>query len=205
MNLVDAFVLIGGGSKRLGRDKAFVELGGRTLAQRAHDTITEAAFASRIYYVAASPDQFSNRVGELMAPVIFDEIPNCGPIGALSAALSIAQTEWILLLACDLPFVSADFLKRLISKQSGDSESIVARQLDGKLQPLCGFYKVAAARKSVINLRQRNSSPPIREVLGLIATRIVTFDEYSDLANAATLLANINTSHDLEAALRTEP
>src|SRR5512139_1519218 len=104
MEQIDSFILIGGRSSRLGRDKALVELGGRSLAERSIDTVHDALPGSRVTLVAGSSTQFAIDAIASGVPFIFDFHENRGPLGGLHAALSYAETPWILLLACDYPF-----------------------------------------------------------------------------------------------------
>ena len=90
---IEAYILIGGRSSRLGRDKAFVEIGGRTLARRALDTVRESGIAVKTTFVAGSETQFAVEAITLDAPFIFDLIPDRGPLGGLHTALSYTQTQ----------------------------------------------------------------------------------------------------------------
>jgi molybdopterin-guanine dinucleotide biosynthesis protein A len=110
MNNIEAFILIGGRSSRLGTDKAFVELGGRTLAERAVENIRRGLSPERITMVAGNSTQFAIEAITADTPFIFDLVEGRGPIGGLHAALSYARTPWIFVLACDYPFVSSELI-----------------------------------------------------------------------------------------------
>ena len=195
---IDAFILIGGKSSRLGRDKAFVEIGGTTLAQRALDTVRESGIASKTTFIAGSETQFAIEAITLDAPFIFDLIEGRGPLGGLHAALSYAQTPWIFVLACDYPFVSPELIALLAGQIPENNGAIIPEQPDGRLQPLCAFYKVQAARPVVDEIIDRpRVPPPMREIVNSLNPRIVKRDEYSHLAGSDHFFSNLNTPDDM--------
>src|SRR6476659_6598378 len=106
MHLFEAFILIGGRSSRLGTDKAFVELDGMTLAERAVANVQRGLSPQRITMVAGSSTQFATEAIIADVPFIFDLYEGRGPLGGLHSALAYARTPWIFVLACDYPFVS---------------------------------------------------------------------------------------------------
>ena len=105
-----AFILAGGHSRRMGRDKAFLELGGRTLLDRVIELANAVAPTVRI---VAPQEKFLT-----IARTIEDVFPDCGPLGGIHAALTCTSTELNLVLAVDLPFVEVDFLRYMIAQAS---------------------------------------------------------------------------------------
>jgi molybdopterin-guanine dinucleotide biosynthesis protein A len=200
---LDAFILIGGRSSRLGVDKAFVELDGKTLAARSAKTIELALLPSRTNFVVSSEEQFNCDVlSTLGNPVITDQKPGFGAWSGIDAALVNARSEWIFILACDLPFLTAELLQLLACFANGDSEAVVPRQSDGRLQPLCAFYRTQPARSVLETLfSSQRSLPPLNTIFDDLKTRIVEPDEYGHLRNAGNLFLNINTGNDLAKAL----
>jgi len=203
MNNIEAFILIGGRSSRLGTDKAFVELGGRTLAQRAVENVRRGLSPERITMVAGSSTQFAIEAITADTPFIFDLLEGRGPIGGLHAALSYASTPWIFVLACDYPFVSSELIGLLAENVDDEYGAVVPEQDDGRLQPLCAFYKVETARAIVEEIIERpRVSPPMHEVVDLLNPLVVKFSEYGDLDGSEEFFVNINTVEDLERARR---
>jgi molybdenum cofactor guanylyltransferase len=195
---IEAYILIGGRSSRLGRDKAFVDIDGKTLAQRALNTIRESGIASKITFVAGSQTQFAIEALTLDAPFIFDMVEGRGPLGGIHAALSYAQTEWIFLLACDYPFISPDLPRFLAGCISDEFGAIVPEQLDGRLQPLCAFYKVKEARAVIDELiHTQRVPPPMCEIVDALTLRIVRHIDYSHLDGPDHFFLNLNTPDDL--------
>jgi len=203
MNNIEAFILIGGRSSRLGTDKAFVELGGRTLAQRAVENVRRGLSPERITMVAGSSTQFAIEAITADTPFIFDLLEGRGPIGGLHAALSYASTPWIFVLACDYPFVSSELIALLAENVDDEYGAVVPEQDDGRLQPLCAFYKVETARAIVEEIIERpRVSPPMHEVVDLLNPLVVKFSEYGNLDGSEEFFVNINTVEDLERARR---
>jgi molybdopterin-guanine dinucleotide biosynthesis protein A len=195
---IEAYILIGGRSSRLGRDKAFVEIDGKTLAQRALNTVRESGIATKATFVGGNETQFAIEALTLDAPFIFDMVEGRGPLGGLHAALSYAQTEWIFLLACDYPFISPGLLRFLVGCISDEFGAIVLEQRDGRLQPLCALYKVEAVRHVVEEIiHAPRVPPPMHEIVELLTPRIVKPSEYSHSNGAGHFFSNLNTPEDM--------
>jgi molybdopterin-guanine dinucleotide biosynthesis protein A len=202
---IDSFILIGGRSSRMGRDKALVEFGGQTLAERAMNTVSEALPEAKVTFVAANQVQFGVEAIRGGGPFVFDLVEGRGPAGGIYTALAHAQTDWIFVLACDYPFVSKEiifFLSSLISEKFG---AIVPEQEDGRMQPLCAFYKTDAARPVIEEIVDRpRVPPPMHEIVMDLSPRLVKYAEYDHLGGAKDFFININNASDLEEAREIE-
>lgn len=130
---VAGFVLVGGQSRRMGRDKALLTgLGGTLVAQVALQ-VREAASTVTLL---GDPAKY----GYLGFPVVADVVTGCGPMAGLHAALlaiEATDAERVLIVACDLPNVDAAFLKRLLDHRQA---RCVAARSDRGLEPLCAVY-----------------------------------------------------------------
>ncbi len=226
---LEAFILIGGKSSRLGLpglDKALLQIEGITLAERAANTTSAALSPKEIYFIARDENQFAamerghpcpqrtRNVRDASAneglpkniPVIYDQIKDRGAYSGLHAALSKAKTEWIFVLACDYPLVPVDLLKflaRMIPELIDKAfDAIVPLQPDGRVQPLCAFYRAAPCLKAVESLLSEcEKLPPLRTVFEKVRTRVVTFEETDHLPGAENFFLNLNTPEDLKAAI----
>lgn len=203
---IEAFILVGGRSARLGRDKALEQLGGKTLAERALAAVRDSGIAEKITFVAGSRVAFAIEAERLSAPFIFDTIEGRGPVGGLRTALTNTSAEWAFILACDLPFVTAELIKRLAAFTCGVHGSIgavVPEQADGRIQPLCGFYRVAAAGPIVEEMIVRpRPAPSMQSIVERLEARTVSPAEYGPSAEPpiASYFNNINTEDDLKEA-----
>ena len=200
---IDAFILIGGLSSRLGVDKALVEFDGQPLAPRSACIINAALSPNSITFVARTENQFTTGLFSALGhPVIADLKPGFGAWSGLHAALIDTRSEWTFILACDLPFVSRELLQLLRRSVMGDIDAVVPRQQDELLQPLCVFYRKQPALALVESFFVgQKPLPPLNAIFEDLKTRIVEADEYSGLPNAEKLFLNINTENDLAAAL----
>ena len=135
---LSAIILAGGRSSRMGRDKALIEIDGTPLLQR----VCEAAIActDSIYVVTSWCDRYSF----LPASVQFikEESPR-SPIVAFAEALPQISTEWVLLLACDLPRLKGEVLQQSTARLEQVSETAIALVPKSQKgwEPLCGFYR----------------------------------------------------------------
>jgi len=203
---IEAFILIGGKSSRFGSDKAFAAFGPETLAARAVRTVKVGLSPLRTALVVSRGDQFTSQtLDSLGCSVVIDRRPGLGAWSGIDAAITNAQSEWVLVLACDLPFVSVGFLRLLADRMNDEFDAVVSLQPDGRLQPLCALYRVRPAQIALATfLKNPNLLPPVSAVFEKLRTFIVVAEEYNELANAENLFLNINTHADLTAATELE-
>jgi molybdopterin-guanine dinucleotide biosynthesis protein A len=189
-----AFILAGGKSTRMGADKAFVLLDGRTLLAM---TLEVTCSVTTDVSIVGDRAKFS-----AYAPVVEDIFRDCGPLGGIHSALQASKAELNLILAVDVPFVSSALLKYLLARAHGQTYAAVTLpSACGRLQPLCAIYRrsfAAAAERAL-----RAGQYKIGEVLTTINTQIVTEDELVRAGFAAEMFRNLNTQTDLEAAAST--
>ena len=145
------FILVGGASTRMGRDKALLEFQGTTLVARIAECVR--AVAGNITLVGP-PERYR----DLGYTVIADRTPGLGPLGGVSTALQVTRAEWNLMVACDMPLVTAVLLEELFADaESGPStaDCIVPESASAqatRIDPLCAVYHrrcAAAARRAL--------------------------------------------------------
>ncbi len=191
---VAAFILAGGKSTRMGSDKAFIMLDGRTLLARALEVARSVAHDVRIVGDAAKYAAF--------APVLEDVFRECGPLGGIHAALRASQTELNLILAVDVPFVSRTFLQYLISRARSTPSAwvTVARTSEG-WQPLCAIYRREFADVAETALRAGRYKIDI-----LFGERADVIDgqELESAGFSERMFGNINSPAELNAAAMIE-
>lgn len=187
---VTAFVLAGGQSTRMGREKAMLELGGRTLLERALQlALTVAAEA----IVVGSRGEFE-RYGRLLE----DVYPGQGPLGGIHAALWASPTDLNLILAVDTPFLEARFLEFLVA-QARESGAVVTvpRTADG-FHPLAAVYRRAFRETAEQALAEGRNK--IDALFAEVETRVLEEEELRRLAFAPAIFENLNTPEELEHA-----
>jgi molybdenum cofactor guanylyltransferase len=186
---VSAFILAGGKSTRMGRDKAFVEFEGRTLLGRALDVAR--SIASEVQIVGGR-EKFAR-----YAPVVEDIFQNCGPLAGIHAALRISSTELSLILPVDMPFVTAAFLQYLILQawEEGEAEVTVPR-IEGRWQPLCAVYRreFANAAEKALKAGKYKIDP----LFAVVRTRVIAPEELQKSGFRDDLFRNLNTFEELQ-------
>lgn len=131
------FVLTGGQSRRLGRDKALLELGGRPLVLRTVERLKPVV--AQVSLVGA-PERYAH----LGLPLLADPDPanpGRGPLAGIVAALAASEHDWNLVVACDLPYLESRFLEFLLEQAAADAGAdAVIPFVEGRWQPLCAAY-----------------------------------------------------------------
>lgn len=193
LTMIDAmgFVAAGGRSSRMGSDKAWLEIGGRPMIE--HVIAALASVTTSLAIIANSPEY-----GRLGFPVFADTHKNIGPLEAIRAALSNAVSRRIVMVGCDLPFVSSDLFKFLLSVPGVD-QVVVPIGPDGKLEPMCSIYwrETLPAITELIKRGERKISLLFERV----PTRFVSFDEIRHLKGSESFFENVNTPADYVRAL----
>ena len=187
---VAAFILAGGKSTRMGADKAFVTLDGRTLLARALDLARSVTPDVRI---VGDPEKFAP-----FAPVVEDVFRGCGPLGGIHAALRASQTELNLILAVDLPFVSPALVEYLIKRARDSTATVTVVQAGGGWQPLCAAYRRAFADAAEQSLRAGHYK--IDKLFAAPRTQAIAEEELKAAGFPPTMFRNLNTREELAEA-----
>lgn len=191
MDSIEGFILVGGESRRMGRDKAQLPLDGQTFVQH---------IASELRVVTTSVKVVGNR-GSTLQPhdspgvaSIPDVYPRWGALGGVHSALKACSATWALVVACDFPYVTSGLFARLAGFCE-DHEAVAPIQNDEIPQPLCALYRVAPCLERAEQLINSGERKPIA-LLQSVRTRWVMFTELSDLDEASHFFDNINTPED---------
>ncbi len=177
----------------MGKDKAFIELGGRTLLARA---LGLAKGISSDVRIVGEAGKFSG----LGAVVVEDLYPGQGPLGGIHAALQCSQAELNLLLAVDMPQVPVKFLDFLISAARQTEAVAILPKTSAGWQPLCAVYRRELAVLAEESLRRNENK--IDPLFSLIKTRILGEEELAKEGFPPEIFRNLNTPEDFAAAER---
>lgn len=128
-------ILAGGRSRRMGRDKALLPLGGATVIERVATAASPLSDEQFIVADESAPYAF------LGLPVVQDLRKSSGPLGGLQTALHHTKQPNVCLLACDLPFLTTEFL-RYLGTRLGGHQAVIPRS-HSRPQPLCAFYSAS--------------------------------------------------------------
>lgn len=191
-------MLAGGGSTRFGRDKALVEIGNEPLLARLCLVLREATDSSAII---GSHEKYSG----LGVECIPDRWPGEGPLGGIVTALLAARKkaapmEWQVIIGCDMPFLTTEWLIYLIEQALASDAEVVAPESAHGLEPLCACWRVSAADKL-----QRVFAGGVRKVTeGMKHLSMEVLDEkhWKRFDSANRLFWNMNTPNDYEEVKR---
>jgi molybdenum cofactor guanylyltransferase len=177
------WVLVGGRSRRMGRDKALIEIDKQPLVERVAGVLGEVCGSVSLI---GDPAVY----GELGWRVVADRFPGEGPLAGIEAALGATKFEWNLVVACDMPRLDVGILEQLFRiAATGDGDCAVPRYSDGRVEPLCAVFH--ARCHAAIATALEEGVRKVTEALGRLALRYVPVA--SDEA-----FANLNTPEDLE-------
>ena len=175
----------------MGRDKALLELGGVPLVARAVRLLESLVESPAVIALPARFDGLGLRV-------IADEQPGLGPLGGIATALRITAHPWNLIVACDLPYLTADWLSYLIERAKSSRADAVLPVSDGGPEPLCAMYHQRALA-AIASALARGVRKVTDGLAGLTVLRIAP-SEVKAFDSGGQLFKNINSVEEYEAA-----
>jgi molybdopterin-guanine dinucleotide biosynthesis protein A len=186
MSDLTAFVLAGGKSTRMGRDKAFLPWADGTLLSHALKLLLVVTPNVRIVGDAKKFASFG--------PVIEDFYCDRGPLGGIHAALCSTATDLNLMLAVDLPLIEVRFLQFMIGLARDTDATVIVPRADGVSQPLCAVYRRAFAQPADQALQTGKNK--IDALFAKVETRIIDQDEFTNAGFSAAMFRNLNTPEE---------
>jgi len=131
-------VLVGGRSRRMGSDKALLRYRGTTLLETVAEVVSQAAGRPLL---VGNRDRYNG----LGYEVIPDLHPGEGPLGGVLTALHNSSAQWNLIVACDMPGLTGEFLARLMEAAERSGGDVLAPVgPGGNIEPLCAVYRQSA-------------------------------------------------------------
>ncbi|MEQ1921985.1 MAG: molybdenum cofactor guanylyltransferase [Pyrinomonadaceae bacterium] len=202
MNNIDAYILAGGKSSRMGQPKVNVEFRGVRMLGLVASAIRAALPESCICVVIANEDQLAE-AGAItgFGDMIYDLGEDRGPVGGLHAAVEHSRSEWTFVAACDLPMLSPDLISFLVSQIDDNADVVLPIQPDGVPQPLAALYRVERVRDHLLELENvKGNSPSLMAAIDTLQIKRVEFTDYRHIAGSNDLFINVNSPRDLENA-----
>ncbi|WP_167617654.1 molybdenum cofactor guanylyltransferase [Maribellus sediminis] len=181
---ITGIILTGGQSKRMGSDKALLQLEGKTLLKRAVDLCT--GLCDEILISSNNPEHQVEGIQR-----IDDEIADCGPIGGIFSCLKHSASDWNFVLSVDAPFVQPDFIQFL--KNKTDQFDAIVPVHDGKKEPLIAMYHKNALPQIEAQIKAENYK--LHFLLQELNTNFVDATEW--LVRYPELFRNLNAPEDL--------
>ena len=202
------FVQAGGGSTRFGTDKALVQLEGKTMLQRTGELL--ASVCHDVTIVAAA-----GKYADAPWPVIADRWPGQGPLGGILTALHrLSETDsrdktpelerdpcsFALILSCDMPFLTKEFLRFLTDRALSSEAAIIVPEASGRLEPLCACW--CSASVAAIQAAFDAGSRKVTEAMKHVSMEVLDESAWKRFDTDGRLFWNMNTPADYEEARR---
>lgn len=186
MPRVNAIILAGGQSSRMGENKAFLPLGNTTFIQsliKTLEPLVERVIISGNYDVYKS----------LGYPVVEDEHFNCGPLAGIYAGLKWSNTDWNIVVSVDAPFVDG-FTFKILKEEIDSLQQAIVVETPTRKMPLIGVYHKSCKEKIEQALEQK--SLKVMGVLDELKTKCIMVNESYE-----HVLTNINTPQEYQDSL----
>ncbi len=182
------YVLAGGQSTRMGRDKALLEIGGQPLIRSAVNLLK--ALTERVAILGPA-----EKYGFLGLPVLPDLVPSRGPLSAIYTGLERSGTTVNLFLACDMPLMGGSFLKLLVER-AALADAVLMRLDDGSLEPLCAVYNRSCLPAVKANYERQRFK--LSDLFPQLRTHYLAEADLQGLGLDRRIFANLNDPRDVE-------
>ena len=180
---ITGIVLAGGKSSRMGSDKGLLTINDKTFVE--HVIVAMKPLVDKIIIVSNNKDydQFGYRRVE-------DSIKDSGPLAGLYSGLKHSETEFNLVLSCDIPMIKTEILKKLVDADLENHE-VVQIESNTKTMPLIAMYKKQCMHKCLELLQQGERR--LRVAVNELKTKTIIIDAEFD-----QFVKNVNTKEDLK-------
>ena len=180
---ITGIVLAGGKSSRMGSDKGLLTINDKTFVE--HVIVAMKPLVDKIIIVSNNKDydQFGYRR-------VDDSIKDSGPLAALYSGLKHSETEFNLVLSCDIPMIKTEILKKLVDADLENHE-VVQIESNTKTMPLIAMYKKQCMHKCLELLQQGERR--LRVAVNELKTKTIIINAEFD-----QFVKNVNTKEDLK-------
>jgi molybdenum cofactor guanylyltransferase len=184
MEEVEVFILAGGKSSRMGEEKGLVNFRGKPLIAHLLETVTELP-------VPVSVIGFDPRYGQFGLKVYQDIIRDKGPMGGLYTALNKSGQENVLLLSCDMSFLSLEVLRSIIGQAIPGKINCIS--VEGRINPVVGVYpkSIEAFLKELMD----ENKLKMQDMVLSLPHQLISMDEFHGVESR--IFTNINSMEDL--------
>ena len=180
---ITGIILAGGKSSRMGEDKGFLKLNGKTFMSSIISALNPIVGEIIIVSNNSEYDVFNLKR-------VADSMEDSGPLAGLYSGLLHSETENNIVLSCDVPLISSSVLKKLLEGAPSETE-VIQFESEGKTMPLVAMYK-KKCRHHFLKLLQTNERR-LRFAIDQLDVKTITLD--SELGKT---VRNINTISELK-------
>ena len=190
---VTGIILAGGKSSRLGRDKAWEDVGGQRIIDRVIGALQSSC--DEVLIIGDRPE----RQNELSLPKCIqyrsDELKGRGSIGGLYTGLKASDTLWSLVVACDMPFISRELIRFMLSIISKNRCDAIVPVINGRYQPTHALYNSTCIPFIEKNISSGNFR--MDSYFDEIYLEEISEDVINSIQGAELSFFNVNTEDDL--------
>ena len=185
-------IVAGGKSSRMGTDKAFVKLDSKPMIQHVIDRITGLGQSETIL-ITNQPSAYE----QFGLPIFTDVYPDKGSLGGIYTAITYAQHPYILVVACDMPFLNSNLLRFMVSQITEDID-IIAPRVEGYPQGLHAIYN----KTCLLPIQERLDANRLKIIRFYDDVRVRYLDEsaYETYDPDGLSFTNLNTPDELDDA-----
>jgi molybdopterin-guanine dinucleotide biosynthesis protein A len=205
--LLAGYVMAGGGSTRFGRDKALVHIGGKTML--AHMVELVRGVTKRVKLVGPA-----EKYAGFGVEVLRDQWPGEGPLGGIITALRDRIAEegaggdgpprsnfgWNLIVSCDMPFLTHDWLAYLAERAAKSAAQVVLPHSASGPEPLCACWRTDAAQALRVGFAR--GVRKVTDGIALLRAEVLDEADWKRFDSAGRLFWNMNTAADFEEVRR---
>ena len=196
---VAAFILAGGVSSRMGREKALLEFGGEPLIVRTARLIEPLVTGVTVIgpperYAALGLHTIADRD---LAGLAGKEAVQTPLIG-IATALNATSAPWNLILACDLPYLTAEWIDWLLARALDSGGQVVMPRTSGGLEPLAAVYRMECAAPIVAALKR--GVRKVTDAMGELRIECLLEGDWKEIDPEYLVLRNMNAPSDYEEA-----
>lgn len=184
-------VLVGGKSRRFGEDKFFLTISGNFIFKRTYSILKSVFGVEPVFIGRQAPISEYDFVEDL--------IPNLGPIGGLYTAFELFKTDFVFLVACDMPLIKREVLEYMKVNLKEDSLTYIPKLENGFIEPLFAFYNIKLLPKIEENIKIGELK--LRSLLGEGVQFLDCF-KIKEIDPEMLTFLNINTKSDFDKICR---
>lgn len=185
---MNAIILAGGKSSRMGQDKAFIKVEGQFLIKRQIALLKK--IFKNIIIVTNQPAKFKFKG----IKVVQDIIKGCGPLSGIHAGLKASGSNYNFVIACDMPFISEPLIRYMLKEKKG--YDVVIPRIRDKFHPLFGIYSKNCV--SVIEERLRRGRFNVSGIFKKLKSRFIPENKIAGFDPDGRALMNLNYKSDLK-------
>jgi molybdopterin-guanine dinucleotide biosynthesis protein A len=192
------YVQAGGASTRFGRDKALVGFGGRTMLAQTTELL--ASVCGEVIIVAAE-----GKYPDVLVPLLADRWPGQGPLGGIltalqSSALRGTESIWNLIVSCDMPFLTRDWLEFLCQRAQRSAAQVAVAESANGLEPLCACWKTTSMPS--VQAAFDSGVRKVTDAMKRLPMEVLDVSVWRRFDTKGRLFWNMNTPSDYEEAKR---